>query len=531
MKTIDSKNLLQKIPNVKNFSLTILSSLLLLIAFNVRELWLLGFVALVPFLFVLKNTQNTRRVVFYGFTLGLVYFSAVLSFFFSAHPLSWAGINNGIVSLISITLIWLLTSSVLALGPALWAGVIHKLRNSTWLFLLAPLFWVLTEFFQATFFSVFFAGESSLIGPHWTFGFLGYILAENIFLLSLAALGGVFILSFVVIFLNVVIYKIVQSKKLLRREVVGITLVIFLAGIFFFHSPEPTGVKNIAAFYTDFTPQFLQDIKESEKQFDEVDQMFRGIASGDEHFDIIILPENTFYLARLPGISRNYRLDSLSRNGEVVIIDSVRTDTVGPDESFITFTSSKNREVVARAKRLLVPQGEYLSYGTAWLGKLFLGNEWYELFFDKRSLERGSGVVLGYSGNTAIGALFCSEVLTPNIYRDLTKAGAEVLTNSASHSVFADSKILYQQILKYSKLRAVENSRYYIQAGNRVPSFVISNKGELLAETDTSESSVLKAAVLTHNHQTPLTTAGTGSVFFITALSFVSVLFIDRKKK
>lgn len=515
---------------LKRFSLTALSGLLLAVAFNVPALWFFGFIALVPLLFVLKNIEKTRGAVLHGFTFGLIYFGSVLSFLFSAHPLDWLGIENNTVSLIGITLVWVLASAVLATGPMLWATVIHRLRNSRLLFLLAPTAWVLSEFFQSTFFSLLFAGENSLIGPHWTFGFLGYILAENAFLLSLASLGGVFILGFIIVLVNTFFYELALKRKVQLGGVVGAISVLFAASMFFLYSPKPTGEKSVAVFYTDFKPEFLQDLNESEKQFDEVDAMFRKLATRGNHFDIIVLPENTFYFSRLPQISRSYRLSSLSRHGEVVIVDSIRTNSPGTDESLIAFINSERAEVVTRAKRLLVPQGEYLSYGVAWLGKIFLGNEWYELFSDRRALERGEEMALGHSDETAIGALFCSEVLTPNIYRDLTRAGAEILTNSASHSVFTDSKNLQEQIVKYSKLRAVESGRYYVQAGNRVPSFVLSRKGELLEETGRGESMVLETKVLTYNYRTIFSVVGTEGVLGLFIILFFLLLLMEKRK-
>lgn len=529
---IDKKRTLGPFKKIPKVAFTLLSGSLAALAFSIEALWFLGFVALVPLIFVLRNTKNLKQSVFHGFTFGSLYFGVVLSFIFSAHPLDWLGVENKTVSLIGITASWLLAVFVLSTGPVLWSLLFHKTRNFRFVIFFAPSLWVLTEFFQATFFSLFFYGDGGLIGPHWTFGFLGYTLAESSFLLSLASIGGVFMLSFVNVLINFITFDFITDGNFRYLQAASVIAVVILSGIFYLHSPTADDKKTIAVLHTNFAPAFLQGSHEQERQFDKLDKLLRQLSKEKEHSDIIILPENSFYFMQLvTDFGVQYRLDSLSERGEVLILDSVRTDEPGPDLSKLVFVNSREIKegygVSAHTKHLLVPQGEYLSNVILWLGKNYLDTNWLEGFNDKRALKRGEGVTLGRSGEVKIGALFCSETITPTLYREATRNGAGVLANSASHSVFTNSKILEKQILKYSKVRARENNRYLVQAGNKTLSFALNEKGEVIKVLDNETDSFFQIEINSFSHLTPFVILGTRGVFTIFLILSAILLLLD----
>ena len=66
---------------------------------------------------------------------------------------------------------------------------------------------------------------------------------------------------------------------------------------------------------------------------------------------------------------------------------------------------------------------------------------------------------------TAIGVLICYEDIFPNLARESTRAGAEVLTVLTNNAWFGEGGAAYQHAAN-SVLRAVENRRPVIRCGN-----------------------------------------------------------------
>jgi len=77
---------------------------------------------------------------------------------------------------------------------------------------------------------------------------------------------------------------------------------------------------------------------------------------------------------------------------------------------------------------------------------------------------------------------------SPDLYRKITLKGSNVLINVASQSIFKGNQILYNQTRSIAKIRAVENNRYFIQAGNFISSSIIDNKGNVIAVSDDNNS-------------------------------------------
>lgn len=109
--------------------------------------------------------------------------------------------------------------------------------------------------------------------------------------------------------------------------------------------------------------------------------------------------------------------------------------------------------------------------------------EWLQGFRDARLSENGENIRTVQFKDFQVGAIACSEVMSPSIVSKQANLGSAFIINAASHSVFNGSYVLHGQTLNMAKVRAVENNRYYLQSANFVPSFVISNKGTLLGST------------------------------------------------
>jgi apolipoprotein N-acyltransferase len=85
------------------------------------------------------------------------------------------------------------------------------------------------------------------------------------------------------------------------------------------------------------------------------------------------------------------------------------------------------------------------------------------------------------SGLGRVGAHICLESIYPSIPRKLVQEGAGALALISSDALFGNSIIPYAH-KALAALRAIENNRYAVHAGNAGPSAVFDNKGRLLVE-------------------------------------------------
>jgi len=108
------------------------------------------------------------------------------------------------------------------------------------------------------------------------------------------------------------------------------------------------------------------------------------------------------------------------------------------------------------------------------------GGGWLNEFEANREYSKGTTLVLGEHEGVKIGTLFCPEIFSPELYREITDLGAEILVNISGHGIFRGSESLLSQTRAAVKLRAVENNRYLIQIINYNLSSVIDNRGNII---------------------------------------------------
>jgi apolipoprotein N-acyltransferase len=85
------------------------------------------------------------------------------------------------------------------------------------------------------------------------------------------------------------------------------------------------------------------------------------------------------------------------------------------------------------------------------------------------------------SGLGQVGVHICLESIYPSVPRKLVREGAGILALISSDALFGNSIIPYVH-KNLMALRAIENDRYAVHAGNAGPSAVFDNKGRLLVE-------------------------------------------------
>jgi len=124
----------------------------------------------------------------------------------------------------------------------------------------------------------------------------------------------------------------------------------------------------------------------------------------------------------------------------------------------------------------LVPFGEYVP-----ARHLF--------FFMSRIVEAVSDFSAGDAvevlpvNNHRVSTAICYEIVYPNLVRQFTRAGSELLTTITNDSWFGPTSAPYQHFAQAS-MRAIENGRYLVRAANTGISGIVDPYGRVLATSD-----------------------------------------------
>lgn len=469
--------------------------------------------ALVPLLFfVQREDLSKRRVFFGGFLAGLIFLGTSVGWFWGAYPLEWAGIENKFLGFPLTLFIWLLSASELALFVGLFALTLNYFvrKNSPpvaafWFLLFAPSLWILFEYFRAWGFGVFWLGSESLLGPHWTFGNLAYSLAESAPFLQLASVGGIYGLSFLIVFVNAAIFRTVQTnggsfQRLIRpgfwnrralrnfSPLIAAALliaVLYPAGWLILKNKNVSGKETKVAILqtkipSTFQPTFQRQMEILTQQF----ELLAEVVKNGKDSDIIVFPEG----ANLIGVlgeerSKNF-FNEIFEGKQKLIIDSGPMIDENDKLSIATFYFDPQKGVLAQdEKHFLIPLGEYLPYWFKAAAAIAGEGEWTRRFEERRGYKKGpeNRVFVWQNGSQEkkFASLLCSGFLSPNMNRLLANKGAEVLVVSGSESIFRGPDSLVKQKIAMAKFRAVENNRFYLQATNYDRAFIVNSKGQI----------------------------------------------------
>jgi len=487
---------------IRGLVLASIAGLALALAGNFHQLWWLSLVSFLPVFYLFYSDLKVREVFVFSLVFGLIYFAAVFFWVWSVLPLDWAGIDGYFASRLLVFYSWFIFSLPPALVVGLWGLVFKLLKKNSWSDVwLVSLLWLVAEYLWSVLTSVVSYGPGGLIGANWSVGFVGYSLAPSQLFLPLAFWGGVWALSFSVVLINGALYHFLLHYR--RSGMVGVSrsklptaalglLVIVLIG--FYGSSQfqddqdyrkiPVGlVTTYEPSYSLSTREYREQVTESLAELFETRSLL-----WDQIPELVILPEDSRFLVGLLESEReDFVTEIFGLDSEVLFIDSARIPNQqgSPNLTFL-YVNSLNLDMTTSSKRLLVPHGEYAPYLSRFILHLLGQGDWVRGFDSMRGNTPGEfGTGYDFKGYR-VQATVCSEIMMPYLYSQIAQ-DSPLLINSASHSLFRGSNILYNQTINMAKVRAVETNRYFIYSANFVPSFVIDNRGQMIFQSQSSE--------------------------------------------
>ena len=439
--------------------LSVASGLLLVAAFPKWNLGFLAWVALVPLLLVLERAPRVRTAFGLGYLCGAVFFGGTI-YWVRLVMLEYGGLGQAAAAGVLLVFV-----AVLACFFGAFAALARLLLALPERYILwgLPALWVGVELLRAHLFT----------GFPWLL--LGYALAEHLLPVQLARLGGVYLLSFVVVLFNTGILLLIRKPTRRRGMALAATFFVLAAaslGGTLLPTPEAPETAYLVQAQASLAEEWT--VASVYKLFADLEvRVLAAYARNQSRSGLVLWPEipASFYYHEDPLLrERLHHLARLTESHHLVnVVAFADAERKEPLNSAALISPAG--EFLGRYDKIhLVPFGEYVP-----LRNLFF-------FAGKLTAEVGDFVPgtrpVPLGDRHPVAALICYEGIFPDLVRQFSAGGAELLVNLSNDSWYGDSAARHQLLLM-SRLRAIENGRWLLRATNTGITAIVDPYGRL----------------------------------------------------
>ncbi len=468
------------------YFMAIFSGVVLSLSFSLFD-WAFSLVAfLATFLFFSSMARRANFLV--GFVAGLSYFSSAL--YWIAPTLKKYGnipLPLGILALLGL-------SAYLSLYFGLFSLSLRWLRGG--LLYLSPLLWVGLEVLRETLFT----------GFPWAS--LGYTVSCDLPFIQWASVGGIYLLSFLMMFLAVLFYRGRRGTALL------LWFFLHLAG-FLMMGPYSRGRFKVTILQNswDFSPPIT--VEKANEVLREYEKL--GEEAAREGAQLLVFPETTVPFIYLSEPSwRNY-IQGLARRWKVWIVFSATWVEEGRFYNSV-FSISPHGEIKRYSKIHLVPFGEYNPLP-------FLRRLVPRIAMEIGDFSPGKDILLLNFEEHRFASPVCYEAIFPELVRKMVGQGAEFIVNLTNDAWYGRSSAPWQHFYQ-ARLRAVENRRYLIRAASSGISAVVDPYGRILARSEIYKTQGITSYFSPGKDLSIYTLMGKYQRLFYLLSSFILVAFL-----
>ena len=448
---------------------------------------------------ILLPGLTVRRGAWLGFLFGLSYFSFGFSWLLtSLHDYGGISLWLAVVMLLGL-------SAFMALYPAMFAAILPLLlaekitiRSSAqsaenslttrdqaahdqqlWLMpLAAPALWALTEWLRASLFGGF------------AWNLLGYGWDRWLPMIQIADLGGVFLLSWFMMFVASMLVVLWLHRSVWRKSIkvfivlAGTLVCLFLYGewrldtLKVIQQEDHPDAIRVAIVHGNIEQQLKWDPAHQDETVSDYLALTRSLPRG---LDLVVWPETAmaFYLQAYPNRVRqiNRVIDEI----QAPIITGVpmtERDKDGQWRYYNSMVMLDGGDFFSHRydKYHLVPFGEFIPL------RRFAPSTFKKFTEGTEDFSSGSGPVPMLWDKGAIGPLICYEAIFPDEVRTLAETGVKWLVNITNDAWFG--QMAKPQHLAMVRLRAVENRLPMIRAANAGISAVFDHLGRELGRIE-----------------------------------------------
>ncbi|WP_199547762.1 apolipoprotein N-acyltransferase [Streptomyces sp. N35] len=399
------------------------------LAFPEPSWWWFAWVALVPWMLLVRSAPSGRRAGLDGWLGGT-------GFMLAMHH--WLAPNLHVFTVVIAALLGLLWLPWGRLVRHLLGGAPSG-RRSTAALAVLPSAWLAVELVRSW---------EGLGGP-W--GLLGSSQWQLEPALRLASVGGVWLVTLVIVAVNTGVVLLLAHPPARVPAITGIALVAVLTTAAWIWAPRPQETGRIRVALVQ--PGIVNGPGASGSRFDREEALTRTLVGRD--VDLVVWGESSvgFDLATRADLAD--RLARLSREigAEILVnVDARRSDKPGIFKSSVLI-GPDGPTGDRYDKMRLVPFGEYVP------ARSLLG--WATSVGEAAGEDRRRGtapVVMPIGEGWTVGPLVCFESAFPDMSRQLTRRGAQLLLAQSATSTFQASWAP-EQHASLAAMRAAENGR------------------------------------------------------------------------
>ncbi|MCF8053956.1 MAG: apolipoprotein N-acyltransferase [Deltaproteobacteria bacterium] len=500
------------------YSLAAFSGVLFALSFPTYSIFISAWIFLVPLLFALpeKSSQDAARLGFVaGFlgNLGVVYWVVHSVHVYGNVPLFF----SIIVMLVLVTYLAFYFSAFAVIAS-------HFLVFPHLLPFVLAFAWVLLEYAKGLLFT----------GFPWEN--LGYSQMPMLPLVQIADIGGVYVVSFLVVFANSSLFLALAyvGRKMIKC-IYTLLALLLIAGTLAYGSFQLNYFHDVVDLRMDngipvalLQGNIPQDIKWEPSQQEHTIQRYRSLATkANISKGIIVFPEAAmpFLLDR----QEDYKAiitEVMRSSASWGIVGSLALQSETPlSVSNSAFVISPAGKITERYDKVhLVPFGEYVPRWVPFVQKLVAGIGDIQPGTDFRAVQ---------VGNIAAGILICYETIFPAIAREYVLGGATLLVSITNDGWFGNTSAPFQH-MNMATMRAIESRRFLLRVANTGISAIVSPTGKILAKTEVFETALLVGNIVPLTKTSIYSRHGDWFVFFCLlgiSLAWIAKLIYLRSKR
>jgi len=491
--------------------LSLISGVALWLPFHDSQFFFLAWVGLTPFLFFLVSKPTWKLTLLCHALMTWVYLGGVL--YWIPQVLVLYGQLSWLMALAAFWIMLIVLSLFLLPFTLLtrWAAG----KSVVLALMCAPGFWLLTELCRNYF---------PLNGFPWAL--LGYSQQPYLWIIQIADIGGVYLVSILLVVANsafVGALRLKTFKPLLVFAVPFLMANLYGAYRVNWWQPEMGPTLKVALVQPNiglsrdrehYAVKFYEDLPEYYR---------RATEAGAEW---VIFPEapNPF-LYQEDFYFRTFWEREVAAQEAYLLFNTTLLET---DPSLRYFNSAlllgpDGQEAYRYYKTHLVPFGEYVPFQD-WLGSLI-----EPLVQGVAGFSPGEKLHLGNVANLRFATLVCYEGIFPELSRRLVLQGAQVFVNITNDSWYGRSTAPRQH-LDMSRFRAIETRKAFLRCANSGYSAAIDYLGRSSQEMDLFEEGILMTQVAGNTYRSIYSYVGDWiNILVVTATLFLGFTGAGRK--
>ena len=466
-----------------SFGPAVISGIVLALCFPKPDLYLMAWVALVPFFLSLYN-KTFKQAFKAGFSFGIPYFFGTLYWIY--HSINYYGGLSFPASVSIVILLCLYLSIYPGLFAVLFSITIRKTKLPA--LLIAPVFWVVLEFLRTYVFT----------GFPWSS--IGYSQYQFLSLIQIADITGIYGVSFLVVAANGALSDLFLLKRRtqemplfpLSYTVTGLVILLALFGATVFYGQKRLGEQRDGQ---QFRASIVQGNVEQDRKWDPEYQnaviaTYKDLSFKASGFSpsIIVWPETAvpFFFIADETLSNNIIAFQRQLNSQL-LFGSILVKEMQGKRHLLTnsavLLSEAGKVTYTYDKIHLVPFGEYVPLQKIlfFINKLVVGIGDY---------VRGTSYLRADTPFGSFAPMICYEIIFPGLVRKFYTNGGEFMVNITNDAWFGRTSGPYQHF-SMAVFRAVENRKPLIRAANTGISGFIDSNGRIIARTGLFQKTVL----------------------------------------